>query len=180
MPKLFGWCEMLRRLGAATKEVERTAYITALARAYRRRPLPRYSRSLVRALSFVRPRLQLSEDFSSATVTSVSRASALILLLLPEKSLLNLGEDLVEPLLGAISSLLVISYVGLQLHDPVFGSAEFLSELLSKFEGVLTVRLGYTRRLMQQTQDAAAGAIQFIALVWRCAFRSRGKLDHRL
>jgi hypothetical protein len=51
---------------------------------------------------------------------------------------------------------------------------------LSKFEGVLTVRLGYTRRLMQQTQDAAAGAIQFIALVWRCAFRSRGKLDHRL
>ena len=155
---------MLRRLGAATKEVERTAYITTLARAYRRRPLPRYSRSLVRALSFVRPRLQLSEDFSSATVTSISRASALILLLLPEKSLLNLGEDLVEPLLGAIS------YVGLQLHDPVFGSAEFLSELLSKFEGVLTVRLGYTRRLMQQTQDAAAGAIHFIALFGAAPF----------
>jgi hypothetical protein len=47
------------------------------------------------------------------------------LLLLPEKSRLNLGEDLVEPLLGAISSPLVISYVGLQLRDPVFGSAEW-------------------------------------------------------
>ena len=56
------------------------------------------------------------------------------------------------------------------MRDPVFGSAEFLRELLSKFEGVLTVRLGYTRRVMQQTQDAAAGAIQFIALVWRAPF----------
>ena len=78
----------------------------------------------------------------------MSRASALILLLLPEKSLLNLGEDLVEPLLGTVSSLLVISYIRLQLRDPIFGSTEFLRELLSKFEGVLTVRLGYTRRLM--------------------------------
>jgi hypothetical protein len=124
------------------------AYVTTLARAYRRRPLPRYSRSLAHALSFDMPRLQLSEDFSSATVTSISRASALILLLLPEKSLLNLGEDLVEPLLGTVSSLLVISYIRLQLRDPIFGSTEFLRELLSKFEGVLTVRLGYTRRLM--------------------------------
>jgi hypothetical protein len=101
-------------------------------------------------------------------------------LLLPEKSLLDLGEDLVEPLLCAIGSLLVISYVGLQLRDPVFGGTKFLRELLSKFEGVLTVRLGYTRCLVQQAQDAAAGAIQFIALVWRRAFCGRGKLDHRL
>jgi hypothetical protein len=54
----------------------------------------------------------------------------------------------VEPLLGTVSSLLVISYIRLQLRDPIFGSTEFLRELLSKFEGVLTVRLGYTRRLM--------------------------------
>jgi hypothetical protein len=66
------------------------------------------------------------------------------------------------------------------LRDPVFGRAEFLRELLSKIEGVLTVRLGYTGRLMQQTQDAATGAIQFIALVWRRTFCGRGKLDHRL
>jgi hypothetical protein len=123
-----------------------------------------------RALPFVRPRLQLSDDFRSAAVTSISRACALILLLLPEKPLLDLREDLVEPLLGAIGSLLIISYVRLQLRDPVFGRTEFLRELLSDFEGVLTVRLGYTRRLMQQTQDATAGAIQFVALVWRRAF----------
>jgi hypothetical protein len=97
------------------------------------------------------PGQDFSDDFRSATVTSISRASALILLLLPKESLLDLGEDLVEPLVGAVRSLLVISYVRLQLRDPVFGGTKFLRELLSKFEGVLTVRLGYTRRLVQQT-----------------------------
>jgi hypothetical protein len=72
-------------------------------------------------------------------------------LLLPEKSLFDLGEDLVEPLLGAIGSLLVISYVRLQLGDPVFGGTKFLRELLRKFEGVLTVRLRYARCLVPQT-----------------------------
>lgn len=109
----------------------------------------------------------------------MSRASALILLL-PKESLLNLGEDLVEPLLGAVRSLLVISYVRFQLRDPVFGRTEFLRELLSKIECVLTVRFGYTRRLVQQTQDAATGAIQFITLIWCRTFCGRGKLDHRL
>ena len=109
----------------------------------------------------------------------MGRASALILLL-PEKSLLDLGEDFVEPLFGAISSLLVISYVRLQLRDSVFGGTKFLRKLLSKYEGLLTVRLGDTRRLMQQAQDAAAGAIKFIALVWRRTFCGWDKLDHRL
>jgi len=80
----------------------------------------------------------------------------------------------------AIGSLLVISYVRLQLRDPVFGGTKFLRELLSKFEGVMTVRLGDTRCLVQQAQDAAAGTIQFIALVRRRAFCGWGKLDHRL
>jgi hypothetical protein len=126
-----------------------------------------------------RATVRQAKNLSSASVTSISRASALILLL-PEKSLLDLGEDLVEPLLGAIRSLLVISYVRLQLRDPVFGGTKFLRELLGKFESVLTVRLGYTRCLVQQAQDAAAGVIQFIALAWRRAFRGRGKRDHRL
>jgi len=75
----------------------------------------------------------------------------LILLLLPEKSLLNFREDLVEPLFGAVGSLLVILYVRFQLRDPVFGRMKILRELLSEIESVLTVRLGYARRLMQQT-----------------------------
>jgi hypothetical protein len=90
-------------------------------------------------------------NFSSTAATPIRRASALLLLLLPEKSLLDLGEDLVEPLLGAISSLLVISYIRLQLCDPVFGGTKFLRELLRKFESVLAVRFRYARRLMQQT-----------------------------
>ena len=102
-------------------------------------------------------------NFSSAAASPISRASTLILLL-PEKSLLDLGENLVQPLLGAIRSLLVISYVRFQLCDPVFGRTKFLREFLRKFDGVLTVRLGYTGGLVQQTQDTSAGAIQFIAL----------------
>ena len=117
-------------------------------------------------------------NFSSAAASPVSRTSALILLL-PEKSLLDFGEDLVQPLLGAIRSLLVIPHVRFQLCDPVFGRTKFLRELLRKSKGVLTVRLGYTGSLVQQTQDTSAGAIQFIALVWRRALRGWGKLDHR-
>jgi hypothetical protein len=101
-------------------------------------------------------------------------------LLLPEKSLLDLREDLVEPLLGAIRSLLVISYVRLKLRDPVFGGTKFLREFLSKLKGVLAIRLGYSSCLVQQAQNAAAGAIQFIALARRRAFCAWGKLDHRL
>jgi hypothetical protein len=104
-------------------------------------------------LSITRPCANVgqAETAISAATAVVRLTSPLILLLLPKKSLLNLREDLVEPLLGAVSSLLVVLHVRLKLRDPVFGRTQFQRELLSKFEGVLTVRLGYTRRLMQQT-----------------------------
>jgi hypothetical protein len=122
-----------------------------------------------------------AETSRSANTASVSRAPALILLLLrPQESLLNLGEDLVEPLLGAVGSLLIVSYVRLELRDPFFSRTKFVRELLSKIEGVLTVRLGNAGRFVQQTENAATGAVQFIALGGCRGFRGRGKLDHRL
>jgi hypothetical protein len=75
-----------------------------------------------------------------------------------------------EPLLGAIRSLLIISYVRLELCDPVFSRTKFMRELLSKIEGVLTIRLGDAGRLMQQTQNTATGAVQFVALFGAAAF----------
>ena len=101
----------------------------------------------------------------SAPVSLGARTCARILLLLPKKSLLDLGKDLVEPLLGAVGSLLVISYIRFKLHDSIFGRAKFRRELLCKIKGVLTVRFGYTRRLVQQAQDAATGAVQFVRFV---------------
>ena len=74
-------------------------------------------------------------------------------------------------MLGAVGSLLIISYVRLELRDPVFSRTKFVRELLSKFEGVLTVRLGDAGRLVQQSENAATGAIQFIALVGCRGFR---------
>ena len=122
-----------------------------------------------------------AETSRSANTASVSRAPTLILLLLrPQESLLNLGEDLVEPLLGAVGSLLIVSYLRLELRDPFFSRTKFVREFLSKIEGVLTVRLGNAGRLVQQTENAATGAVQFIALVGCRGFRGRGKLDHRL
>ena len=144
------------------------------ARARRSAPVDQILKSLVRALPFVRTKLQ-----SSASATSVGRPTTLILLR-PQESLLNLGEDLMEPLLGAIRSLLIVSYVRLELRDPVFSRTKFVRELLSKLEGMLTIRLGDAGRLVQQTENAATSAIQFIALVGCRGFRGRGKLDHRL
>jgi hypothetical protein len=148
--------------------------VTNISRVRRVGALDQILKSLARALPFVRPKLQ-----SSATATSVGRPTTLILLR-PHESLLNLGEDLVEPLLGAIRSLLIVSYVRLELRDPVFSRTKFVREPLSKIEGVLTIRLGDAGRLMQQTQNTATGAVQFVALIRRRGFRGRGKLDHRL
>jgi hypothetical protein len=143
-----------------------------VACARRSAPVDQILKSLVRAVPFVAPKLQ-----SSATATSVGRSATLILLL-PQESLLNLGEDLVEPLLGAIRSLLIVSYVRLELRDPVLSRTKFVRELLSEFKGVLTIRLGDAGRLMQQTQNTATGAVQFVALVGCRCLRGRGKLDH--
>ena len=58
---------------------------------------------------------------------------------LPQKSILNLSVDFVQPLLGAVGFVLIICNLSLEFRDPIFGRPKLMGKLLGQFEGTLTV-----------------------------------------
>ena len=59
--------------------------------------------------------------------------------ILPQKSILNLSVDFVQPLLGAVGFVLIICNLSLEFRDPIFGRPKLMGKLLGQFEGTLTV-----------------------------------------
>ena len=76
-----------------------------------------------------------------------------------DKSLLDISVDFMEPLFGALGSLLVTLGVGLQLRDPVFGRAKLVGKLLGHIERVLTICFGHSSGLVKQLHNSLSGRI---------------------
>ena len=81
------------------------------------------------------------------------------LILQPEKSLLNLRIDFMEPLFGAFGSILIISDVSFQPRDPNFCRSKLIGKLLSQIEGMSTIFFDHAGGLVKQVQNGLPGGI---------------------
>jgi hypothetical protein len=98
--------------------------------------------------------------------------------ILPQKSIFDLGINAMEPLLGPISSFLISSEFFFQVRDPIFGGAQLMRKLLRHIQRVSAVFLGDTSRLFDQLQNRMAGLIELIRIIRPGAFRSPRKWDY--
>lgn len=82
-----------------------------------------------------------------------------VVIFAPEKLLLYLQGDLVQPFFRAISPIVVILEIGFKLLYSIFGGAELNGKLLSDLKGPLSIFLGYVGCPMQQVQCASRGGV---------------------
>jgi hypothetical protein len=80
--------------------------------------------------------------------------------------------DPVQPLLGAISPVLVIANIGLQFFDLLLGIPKLLRKRLRHIEGSFAVLLGRAGGSMQQTQNGLPCSVELVDLTAVASFRS--------
>jgi hypothetical protein len=88
-------------------------------------------------------------------------------LCLSEKAVLDLGVDLMKPLLRAIGSLLLRSDVRFQLCNSILGCAQLMQQLLRHLNRVPAVLLGNIGRPIQKLQDCLTGFIELVVIALR-------------
>jgi hypothetical protein len=94
-------------------------------------------------------------------------------LCLSEKAVLDLGVDLMKPLLRAIGSLLLRSDVSFQLCNSILGGAQLMQQLLRHLNRVPAVLLGNNGRPIKNLQDCLAGFIELIVIALRALSGAR-------
>jgi hypothetical protein len=94
-------------------------------------------------------------------------------LCLSEKAVLDLGVDLMKPLLRAIGSLLLRSDVSFQLCNSILGCAQLMQQLLRHLNRVPAVLLGNNGRPIKKLQDCLAGFIELIVFALRALSGAR-------
>ena len=95
----------------------------------------------------------------------------------PEKSILNLSVDAMEPLLCALGLLPVRRDFGLKLGNPIFGRAELVRKPLCRIDRMSAVLLGNISRFIQELEDGLTGFVEFSVVV-SFALRRPCKLNH--
>ncbi len=83
----------------------------------------------------------------------------------PDKSLLDISIDFMEPLFGALGPLLVSLGVGFQLRDPVLGRTKLVGKLLSHIKRMLTICFGHSGRLVKQSHDGLPGVVKLSCFI---------------
>ena len=81
------------------------------------------------------------------------------------------GVNLVQPLLGTISPVLVITNIGLQFCNLLFRIPKLLRQRLRHLKGLFAVLLGGTGCSMQQRQDALTCPVELVDLTTGAFFR---------
>jgi hypothetical protein len=79
-----------------------------------------------------------------------------------EELVFNLRIDPMEPLLGALGSLLRSSEFVFQCHDPIFRSPELIRKLLRHAQRLATILVSYASGLRDQLQDGLACLVELI------------------
>jgi hypothetical protein len=103
-----------------------------------------------------RPRLFSEQCLRRRRLRGKSRVPA-------KELLLNLQRDSMQPSLGSVRPLRVLTDFCLKLPYSVFGGAKLSRQLVSHFDGVLVICLGITRRPVEQPQDCLACPVKWIA-----------------
>jgi hypothetical protein len=98
-------------------------------------------------------------------------------IVLPEKTLLNLSVDRVEPLLSALGFLLIHADLSLKFGDPILGSSKLVGNLLGHVDSMLTICFGNTSRFVKQFQYHLACFIELIDPISTRAPRGWRKLN---
>jgi hypothetical protein len=91
------------------------------------------------------------------------------LVILTQKSILNLSVDPMEPLLGPVGSFLTSGKLCFQLRDPIFGRVQLMRKLLNHVERTLAVFFGNASRSVQQLQDRLTRLVELIGPIRRVA-----------
>jgi hypothetical protein len=89
--------------------------------------------------------------------------------ILPQKSILNLRVNAMEPVLGPIGSFLASGKLCFQLCDPIFGRVQLMRKLLRHVERMSAVFFGNASRSMEQLQDRLTRFVELIGLIRRVA-----------
>ena len=83
----------------------------------------------------------------------------------PEKSLLDLYRDLIQPFFRAVGPVLVKPDIGLKVSDTIFRGAKLRRKLLRDVECMLAVFFRDAGGLMEQVQNAPSGVVQWIGCI---------------
>jgi hypothetical protein len=87
---------------------------------------------------------------------------AATLVILTQKSILNLSVDPMEPLLGPVGSFLTSGKLRFQLRDPIFGRVQLMRKLLSHVERTLAVFFGNASRSVEQLKNRLTRLVELI------------------
>ena len=83
----------------------------------------------------------------------------------PEKSLLDLYRDLIQPFFGSVRPVLVKPDIGLKVSDTIFRSSKLSRKLLRDLERMLAVFFRHAGGLVEQVQNAPSGVVQWIGCI---------------
>ena len=72
---------------------------------------------------------------------------------MPQETLFNFSIDLVQPLLCALSSVLIRRDLSFQFRNTIFSGAKLTRELLSRFQRVSIVLFGYASCFLKKMED---------------------------
>jgi hypothetical protein len=90
---------------------------------------------------------------------------AVAVIILSEKSILNLRIDAMEPLLGALGSFLIGGDICFQLDNSIFGGTQLIRKLLSHVERMSAVFLGSISSFAKKLKDRLTGFVELIVVV---------------
>ena len=94
----------------------------------------------------------LVQGYSKSTARHASIASprSVTALLLPQETVFNLSIDLVQPLLGSLSAVLIRRDLSFQLRNAIFSGSKLMRKLLSHVQRVSAVLFSRWRRPFYQ------------------------------
>jgi N6-adenosine-specific RNA methylase IME4 len=96
-----------------------------------------------------------------------------------KKSIFDLAVDAMEPLLGALGSLLISGEFWFQLRYPIFSGSQLIRKLLRRAERVAAVFVGSSGCLSNQLQYGLPRLVELTVCARRGAFASSRERDDR-
>ena len=81
---------------------------------------------------------------------------------LPQESFFNLRINLVQPLFGTISAILIRRDLGFQFRYTALRRAQLMRKLLSHIESVAAVLFSYSSCLVKQLEYRLSGSVELV------------------
>ena len=81
---------------------------------------------------------------------------------MPQETVFNLSIDLVQPLLGSLSAVLIRRDLSFQLRNAIFNGSKLMRKLLSHVQRVSAVLFSNASRSVEQIQDRLTRLVELV------------------